>query len=117
MLTSVFGEPAGRTASRDRLKSPSPYGFPRSRFGLAWEPLFIQARSASKGIRSAGAFRAEHDDTMPICRARSALGPAVEHGPRAHGPLPATHGPGRGDHSRVEQIGDQVSVGGVPRQL
>jgi len=26
-------------------------GFPRSRVGLAWEPLFIQARSASKGNR------------------------------------------------------------------
>ena len=36
------------------------YGFPRSRVGLAWEPLLIQARSASKGIRDACTSRAEH---------------------------------------------------------
>ena len=39
----------------------SQYVSPRWRFGLAWEPLFIQARSASKGIRTARASRAEQD--------------------------------------------------------
>ncbi len=37
------------------------YGFPRSRVGLGWEPLFIQARSASKGIRAACTSRAEQE--------------------------------------------------------
>ena len=32
---------------------------PCARVGLAWEALFIQARGASKGIRAAGASRAE----------------------------------------------------------
>jgi hypothetical protein len=43
------------------------YGFPRSRVGLAWEHLFIQARSASKGIRGC-TFRAEHDCSRPHFR-------------------------------------------------
>lgn len=34
---------------------------PRSRFGLAWAPLFTQARSGSKRIRAARTARAEHD--------------------------------------------------------
>ncbi len=44
------------------------YGFPRSRVGLAWEPLLIQARSASKGIRDACTSRAEHYWLRPLCR-------------------------------------------------
>jgi len=35
------------------------HGFPRSRVGLAWGPLFIQARSASKGMRAACTSGAE----------------------------------------------------------
>ena len=44
------------------------YGFPPSRVGLAWEPLLIQARSASKGIRDACTSRAEHYWLRPLCR-------------------------------------------------
>ena len=39
----------------------SQYVSPRWRFGLAWEPLFIQARSASRRIRAARAFRTEQN--------------------------------------------------------
>ena len=44
------------------------YGFPRLRVGLAWEHLFIQARSASKGIRGGCTSRAEHDCSRPHFR-------------------------------------------------
>ena len=44
------------------------YGFPCSRVRLAWEPLFIQARSASKGIRGDCTSRAEQDCSRPHFR-------------------------------------------------
>ena len=49
------------------------YGFPCSRVGVAWEHLFIQARSASKGIRGDRTSRAEHYCSRPYFQARTCV--------------------------------------------
>jgi hypothetical protein len=39
---------------------------PRSRFGLAWESDVIQARSASKGIRSTHRQASDYSPAAPV---------------------------------------------------